>query len=104
MYITKAATRAPLFPSLGKVKSDAFPDQLIAFTRRLREALPIQYRDFPPAALNQAGLFQLLGSVGDRWPLGTQHFGKEILRNRQCVLVTAIPHHEQPTRYSASRS
>jgi hypothetical protein len=31
------------------VKSDALSDQLITFTRCLREALPIKYRDLPSA-------------------------------------------------------
>jgi hypothetical protein len=72
--------------------------QLITFTKCLREALPIKYRDLPSAALDQTCAFQLPGSNGDGWPLGGQHFGKEILRNQQYVPVTAVTHHEQPTR------
>src|ERR1019366_6835966 len=51
----------------------------------------------PAAARNQTGTFQLPGSIRDGWPLDTQHFGEEILSNWQCVLVTAVTHHEQPT-------
>src|ERR1700693_2924344 len=34
-----------------QVKSDAFSNQSITFTRRLREALPIKYRDLTSATL-----------------------------------------------------
>jgi hypothetical protein len=81
----------------GKVKSGAFSDQLITFTRCLREALPIKYRDLPSAALNQAGTFQLPGNIGDGWPLDTQHFGEQVLSDRKRVIVAAVTHHEQPT-------
>ena len=43
--------------------------------RCLREALAIQYRDLPSAPRNQTGTFQFPGSIRDRWPLNTQHFG-----------------------------
>src|SRR5580693_3243286 len=82
----------------GKVKSDARPDQLITFTRCRHESLPIKYRDLPSAALNQTCALQLLGSIRDGRPLDTQHFGKQALSDLQCVLVTAVTHHEQPTR------
>src|SRR5205807_381998 len=98
MYITDLAGLASLRVCFGKVESDARPDQLITFTRCPHEALPIKDRDLPPAAHNQAGTFQLPGSIGDGWPLDTQHFGEQILSNLQCVIVTAVAHHEQPTR------
>ena len=78
---------------LGKVKSDARPDQLVAFTRRFREALPIENRDLPSAAFNQASAFQLCS-------LDTQHFGEQVLSDRQCVAISAVTHHQQPTRQS----
>jgi hypothetical protein len=90
MYITDVAFLTCMF---WKVKSDALSDQLIAFT-----SLPIQYRDLPSAALNQTCAFQFLSSNRDRWPLDAQHFGEQILRIQQCVVVTAVTHHEQPTR------
>jgi len=82
----------------GQVKSDARPDQLITFTRCLHEALPIKYRELPSAAHNQTGTFQLPGCIRDSWPLDTQHFGEQALSDLQCVIVTAVTHHEQPTR------
>src|ERR1700730_8473037 len=82
----------------GKVKSHARSDQLITFTGFFDEALPIKYRDLLAAALNQTCAFQLPGSIRDGWPLNTQHFGEKVLGDRQCVLVTAVTHHEQPTR------
>src|ERR1039458_1132550 len=82
----------------GKVKSDALPNQLITFTRCLREALSVQYRDLATAALNQTCAFELPSSNSDGWPLETQHFGEQVLSDRQCVIVTAVTHHEQPTR------
>jgi hypothetical protein len=82
----------------GQVKSDARPDQLITFTRCLHEALPIKYRELLSAARNQTGTFQLPGSIRDGWPLDTQHFGEQVLSDLQCVIVTAVTHHEQPTR------
>ena len=81
-----------------QVKSEALPDQLIAFARCLGEALPIKYRDLPSAAFNQAGSFQLLGGIADAWPLHTEHFGEQVLSNGERVAVTAVTHHEQPTR------
>ena len=61
------------------MKSDALPDQLVAFTRRFREALPIENRDLPSAAFNQTSTFQPLGGVGDGWSVDTQHFGEQVL-------------------------
>ncbi len=75
----------------GKVKSEARSNQLITFARCLREALPIQDRDLPSAPRNQTGTFQFPGSIRDRWPLNTQHFGQKALGNQQCVLVTRGP-------------
>jgi hypothetical protein len=99
MYITDFGGELTfLIVCSGKVKSDARPDQLITFTRCLREALPIKYRDLPSAALYQSRAFQLPGSIRDSWPLDTQHFGEQVVSNRQCVIVTAVTHHEQPTR------
>ncbi len=98
MYITKVVGSSFFRVCFGKVKSHARPDQLITFTRYLRETLPIEYRDLPSAARNQTGAFQLPGSIRDGWPLDTQHFGQQVLSDRQCVLVAAVTHHEQPTR------
>src|ERR1019366_884206 len=98
MYITGSMGARFLCVCFGKVKTDAPPDQLITFTRCLHEALPIKYRDLPPAARNQTGTFQLPGSIRDGGPLNTQHFGEQILSDPQCVVVTAVTHHEQPTR------
>jgi hypothetical protein len=84
----------------GKVKSDPRSNQLITFTRFFDEALPIKDRDLPEATLDQACAFQLSGSIRDGRPLNTQHFGEKALGNRQCVPVTAVTHHEQPTRQS----
>jgi hypothetical protein len=102
MYITDFGAEIPLYLCVcfGKVKSDARSDQLITFTRFFGEALPIKYRDLPAAALNQARTFQLSGSIRDGWPLNTQHFGEKVLGDQQRVLVTAVTHHEQPTRQS----
>jgi hypothetical protein len=67
---------------LGKVKSEARADQLIAFARCLREALPIKYRDLPSGAFNQTSTFKLPGTIRDGWPLDTQHFGEQALSDR----------------------
>jgi hypothetical protein len=64
----------------------------------LREALPIKYRDLPSAAFNQTGSFELPGSIRDGRPLDTQHFGEQALSDKERVAVTAVTHHEQPTR------
>jgi len=99
MYITEFARRADfLRVSFGKVKSEARPDQLIAFTRCPYEALPIKYRDLPCAARNQTGPFQLPGRIRDGWPLDPQHFGEQAVSDRQCLTITAVTHHEQPAR------
>jgi hypothetical protein len=52
----------------------------------------------PPAAFNQTGTFKLPGGIRDGWPLDTQHFGEQALSDRERVTVTAVTHHEQPTR------
>ena len=83
---------------LREVKGDARPDQLIAFARCFDEALPVDDRDLPAAALDQTGLLELPSSVRDRRPLNTQHFGEQVLSDRQGVIVAAIAHHEKPTR------
>jgi hypothetical protein len=80
------------------VKSEARSDQLITFARCLREALPIKYRKLPSTALNQTSAFKLPGSIGDSWPLDTKHFGEQVLSDWERVTVTAVTHHEQPTR------
>ena len=98
MYITEPVRARFLCVCFGKVKSDARPDQLIAFTRCRHEALPIKYGDLPSAALNQTGMFHLPGGIGDGWPLDTQHFGEQALSDLQCVIVSAVTHHKQPTR------
>jgi hypothetical protein len=81
-----------------EVKSEACSNQLITFTRFLGEALPITYRDLPATALNQTCAFQLPGGIRDGRPLNTEHFGDKALGDQQFVLVTAVTHHEQPTR------
>jgi hypothetical protein len=98
MYITEAVRASPSGVCFGKVKSDARPDQLITFTRFRHEALSIKYRELPSATLNQAVAFQLPGGIRDGWPLDAQHFGEQALSDLQCVIVTAVTHHEQPTR------
>jgi hypothetical protein len=80
------------------VKSEARANQPITFTRCLCEALPIKYRDLPSAAFNQTGSFELPGGIRDGRPLDTQHFGEQALSDKQRVAVTAVTHHEQPTR------
>ena len=80
------------------MKSKAGPNQLITFARCLREALPIKYRDLPSAACNQTRTFKFVGSIRDGWPLDTEHFGEQVLSDREHVSVTAVTHHEQPAR------
>src|ERR1700682_4736201 len=98
MYITETAEIRFLWVCFGKVRSDAWQDQLITLTRSRHEALPIKYRDLLSTARNQTGTFQLPGSIRDGWPLDAQHFGEQALRDPQCVIVTAVTHHQQPTR------
>jgi hypothetical protein len=52
----------------------------------------------PSAARDQTGAFQFPGGIRDGWPLDAQHFREQILRDLQRVVVTAVTHHEQPTR------
>jgi hypothetical protein len=69
---------------------------MVAFSKRvithssiaLVDAMRSGYRHLPAAALNHTCAFQLAGSVRDGWSLNTQHFGKKILGDRECVLVT----------------
>ena len=80
------------------MKCSALSDQLITFTRRLHQGLPIKDRDLPSAAFNQAGAFQLPGGIRDGRPLDAQHFREQVKSNRQCVIVSSVTHHEQPAR------
>jgi hypothetical protein len=80
------------------VKSEARPNQLITFTRCLREASPIEYRDLPPALFDQTGTFEFPEGIRDGRPLDTQHFGEQALSDKERVTVTAVTHHQQPTR------
>jgi hypothetical protein len=80
-----------------KVGSNARTHHAIAFARCRDEALPIKYCNFPSAARTQPGTLQLSGSIGDGWPLDTQHFGEQILSDLQGIIVTAVTHREQPT-------
>jgi hypothetical protein len=46
----------------------------------------------PPTALNQTGPLEFPGNIRDRGPVDTEHFGEQILSDRQGVIVTAIAH------------
>src|SRR3984957_8684159 len=98
MYITKLSAASALSVCFGKVKTYACADQLIAFAGCRYEARPIEERDLPPTARNQAGALQLAGGIGDAWPLDPQHFGEQGLTDWQYVIVNAITHHQQPAR------
>ena len=77
MYITEPAS--PDFSGMfweGEMRRESGPTDNIR--KRPPEALPIEYRDLPSAALDQTGTFQLPGSIGDGWPLDTQHFGEQV--------------------------
>jgi hypothetical protein len=52
----------------------------------------------PSAAFNQTSAFKLAGSICDGWPLDTQHFGQQVLSDREHVTVISVTHHEQPAR------
>jgi hypothetical protein len=56
----------------------------------------MEYCDLPSAAFNQTSTFKLAGSIRDGWPLDTQHFGEQVLSDREHVTVIAVTHHEQP--------
>jgi hypothetical protein len=58
----------------------------------------MEYCDLPSAAFNQTSTFKLAGSIRDGWPLDTQHFGEQVLSDREHVTVIAVTHHEQPAR------
>src|ERR1700722_10196275 len=98
MYITDTAEAYFLDVRPGKVKREARPDQLVTFTRRLREALAIKDRDLAPGARNQAGTLQLPGRIRDARPLHTQHFGEQVLGDGEGVIIGPVTHHEQPAR------
>ena len=97
MYITDPRDSL-LRVCLGEVKSEMRPDQLVAFARCGRETLSIKYRELPSPSGNQARPFQLSGSIRNGWSMNTQHFGEQALGDLQCVIVTAVAHHQQPTR------
>jgi hypothetical protein len=71
-YLTDLARERFLCVCLGKVKSDACPNQLITFTRCLYETLAINYRHVPSTVLNHTCAFQLLDGLRDGWPVDTQ--------------------------------
>jgi hypothetical protein len=54
-------------------------------------------RLFPqPASLSRCP--KIRSRRSDGWPLDTQHFGEQVLSDLQSVIVSAVTHHEQPTR------
>src|SRR5580704_17443930 len=98
MYITVRMGLTISLVCFGEVKSQACPDQLITFAGCLREARPIEDRDLASAMFDQTGVFELPDGICDGWPLDTQHFGEQALGDRERVTVTAVTHHQQPTR------
>src|ERR1700730_8651447 len=98
MYITNSVANLLFFVCSGKVMSSARSDQLVTFTRSRHEALPIDDLDLQSAALNQPRTFQLPGGIRYRWPLDTEHFGKQVLADQERVIIAAVAHHQQPTR------
>jgi hypothetical protein len=91
---------ALLWVCLGKMMSEARSDELVTLTRSRQEALAIDDGHLLAAALDQPCIFQLTSSVRDRRPLYAEHFGEQILRDQQCVIVVALSHHQQPARQS----
>ena len=50
------------------------------------------------AVRNQPGALKLPDGIRDGWPLHTQHFGKQALGDLEHITVTAVTHHQQPSR------
>ena len=98
MYITVPGTLTISFVCFREVKSETLPNQLVTFTRCLRETPPIKDRDLPTAALDQTGTFEFPDGIRDARPLDTQHFGEQALGDGEHVTVSAVTHHQQPTR------
>src|ERR1700680_5064548 len=98
MYITNSVVNLMFFVCSGKVMSSARSDKLVTFTGSRHEALPIDDRDLLAAALNQPRMFQLRGSIRDRWSLDPEHFGEQVLIDQERVMIAAVAHHQQPTR------
>ena len=80
------------------MKSQARSDQLITFAGCLHEPPPIKDRDLPSAALDQTGMLKFPDGIRDGRPLDTQHFGKKALGDGEHITVSAVTHHQQPTR------
>src|SRR5687768_14244946 len=87
-----------LFICFRQVRSGTRPNQLITFTRRLDEALAINQSDLPTAPLYQAALLQFPCSNSNRWSLNAEHCREYVLSDQQGIIVTAVPHHQHPTR------
>src|SRR5215831_15309543 len=77
--------------------SDAQADQLIALARYLDETVAIENDDALAAYLDQPGTVKCLHRIGHRWPVHTQHFREQVLRDRQRVLIVTVAHHQQPS-------
>jgi hypothetical protein len=84
--------------SLRKMMRNARSSDLITFARHTHETLPIKYPHLPSPALDQICMLELTGSDADGWPVDRQHFRQQILRDGKCIVVAAVPHHEEPTR------
>ena len=80
------------------MEGNTLADQLVTFTRCFDEALPVANDDLSSTTLNQARVFQLPGNIRDTWPMDAQHFGHQVLTDRQCVIVASVSHHQQPSR------
>src|SRR4029078_10727758 len=93
MYITVAN----LAVGFGKVGGNPRSNQRITFARCLDKALAIDDGELATAALDQALAFQLARSDGNGWSLDAEHYGQYILGDRQCIIVVAVTHHQQPS-------
>jgi len=101
MPARKAATSSRAGPGetallqirFGKMKSDAISYQLITFARRFLQAVPIKYRHLPSTMFNQARKFKFANDMRDGWPMRAEHFGKEVLRDQECIPVNPVVHH-----------
>ena len=83
---------------MGEVRGDAISDQLITFAGLAFQPSAIENRDLATTPGNHAGKFKLADNMRDRWTVGAQHIGEQVLRDEQGVAVNAVTHRKEPAR------
>lgn len=70
----------------------------IAFAGGANEPVPVEDGDPLASAVDQLRALQRVNAICDRGALHAEHFRQQILRQQHGVVVSPVPHHQQPAR------